>query len=302
MALAELTSARTSGALFTLLAALFPLVVTGDHIPTIQPFRYDDTWRTRCAGSIGSKLYRNRELLVSTCLSPGTRRDDAVCCRARHQPILLVFMCSRNGKGWTFQNSAQRGLTVVTPEPPPASLLAQMWVAQGKRGASWGGSPQQPFTAAQKAVAQRIVRRWLTGPDGSRVLLMALCEWQAAFLRELLPAEERRRVLSPPTAAFQAFEGAVTGKSGTGPWLRVRQVSFWPQKTLIFQLELDVRGHTQARGAALSCLRLKLADIVLIWTFLRSFSAFMIRPTALVSTPQWSTAARRISLCMRTPC
>ena len=28
--------------------------------------------------------------------------------------------------------------------------------------------------------------------------------------------------------------------------------------------ELDVRGHTQAQGAAFSCLRLKLADMVLI--------------------------------------
>ena len=32
------------------------------------------------------------------------------------------------------------------------------------------------------------------------------------------------------------------------------------------RIELDLRGHTHVRGAALSCLRLKLADSVLIWT------------------------------------
>ena len=30
------------------------------------------------------------------------------------------------------------------------------------------------------------------------------------------------------------------------------------------RFELDLRGHTQVRGAAFPCLRLKLADIVLI--------------------------------------
>ena len=30
------------------------------------------------------------------------------------------------------------------------------------------------------------------------------------------------------------------------------------------RVELDLRGHTHMRGAAFSCLRLKLADIVLI--------------------------------------
>ena len=48
-------------------------------------------------------------------------------------------------------------------------------------------------------------------------------------------------------------------------WSAMRgYVTFWPNFHHFHRFELDLRGHTRARGAAFSCLRLKLADIVLI--------------------------------------
>ena len=41
-------------------------------------------------------------------------------------------------------------------------------------------------------------------------------------------------------------------------------VTFWPNFHHFDRFELDLRGHMHVWGAALSCLRLKLADIVLI--------------------------------------
>ena len=236
MALAQLTSVAALFRLFALLDAVTVASVLHAVNVTVTtqvttPFRYDDAWRSCPASNHGTALYRDRTLLVSRCLWPGTQRDSAACCRARHQPVIIIFSCSRNDRGtrWSWGKSAQHGLTVVYPKPPPGMRTV------------WGGSPTEPFTAAQKAAVQRIVHGWLAGPDGERVLLMGLCEWQSNWLRELLPAEERQRVLSPPAAAFQAFEGAETGKAGTGPWLRAN--GFGPHAPVEYASPEDIPAY-----------------------------------------------------------
>ena len=62
------------------------------------------------------------------------------------------------------------------------------------------------------------------------------------------------------------------------------------------RFELDLRGHTRARGATFSCLPLKLADVVLIGRFYGHFSSPGVQTTvhaACVSTH----AGRDVLLC-----
>ena len=62
------------------------------------------------------------------------------------------------------------------------------------------------------------------------------------------------------------------------------------------RFEPDLHGHIHVRGAALSCLRLKLADNVLILTFLRPFFVVRAGPHELVVADRKNHAIRLIQL------
>ena len=220
----------------------------------VPPYRYDDSWRDcpELAGvsppatvaaeitgamtsagdqandqrgplvgpdahSLTMRLYTNRSLLVATCLDPGLHRAHPACCRARTQPVLIAFSCSRNDgqSSWAWKQSGLGGLTVVYPKATDKADRHE-----NLRWYDWGGEPSCPFTAVQRGQVRNRVQHWLLGPDGDRALFTGLCEWQAQLIREMLPVRHRARLLSPPQGIFRWFEGAVTGKAGLVTWLK----------------------------------------------------------------------------------
>ena len=72
------------------------------------------------------------------------------------------------------------------------------------------------------------------------------------------------RARGVPAAVVVLVRGQDRGDHDRQQPVLQRYVTFWPNFHHFDRFELDLRGHMHVWGAAFSCLRIKLADMVLI--------------------------------------
>ena len=198
-----------------------------------------------------------------------TRCNDSDIIRALHIPRRTGFRpCIAPGRGVRCPLLGGRagGMLIGACDPilrrislslsPPEPALPR------RRAAGPRPAPQRPTVAATR-------RFQPDGRPGHRRDQAAAAQHPARGLRVL----RRGSAAAGPTAPAAAWPASeAPAAAGAGQVLRARAQhqpavgygTFRLNFHRFDRFELDLRGHTRARGATLSCLRLKLADIVLI--------------------------------------
>ena len=121
-----------------------------------------------------------------------------------------------------------------------------------------------PATGRQRWVANETAAHWL--PSQTAVVVVDMwndhwCKTDAVRIREIAtPINETLAAARALGVHVVHAPSGVTAFYARAP-ARLRTSLFSP---IFHRFELDLLGHTPLRGAALSCPRLKLADMVLI--------------------------------------
>ena len=180
------------------------------------------------------------------------------------------------------------------PRPPPAALCMYIYIYAFY-------TPFLPrFVVTTCAPASPII--WSSNPSTKYNLSGACFQWFAEHSDGMLSlptspppsgkgstrmwrrsrtSKTRRSRHSPPRSRITPRWTRSRSKAVTGP--TTPYGTFRPNFHHFDRFELDLRGHTRARGAALSCLRLKSADMVLIRRFYGHFSSSGL---AIVTNPE----------------